>query len=122
YMGTYSADRQPGLEMFLNEPARTLPACRFMVVGAQYPDGLSWPANVVRIDHLAPSGHAEFYSRQRWTLNITRADMRAAGHAPSVRLFEAAACGTPIISDAWPGIEDVLEPGKEAVIAHSSQD
>jgi spore maturation protein CgeB len=122
YMGTYSADRQPGVETFLNEPARRLPERRFMLVGAQYPTELNWPANVLRADHLPPADHAEFYSRQRWTLNITRADMRAAGHSPSVRLFEAAACGTPIISDAWPGIEDVLEPDKEVMIARSSEE
>ena len=122
YMGTYSADRQPGLEALLNEPARRLSECSFMVVGAQYPSELQWPANVRRAEHLPPSAHAEFYSRQRWTLNITRADMRAAGHSPSVRLFEAAACGTPIISDAWPGIEDVLEPNEEVMIARTSED
>lgn len=122
YMGTYSADRQSGVERLLNEPARRLLEHRFMVVGAQYPKSLSWPSNVSRAEHLPPAEHPEFYSRQRWTLNITRADMRAAGHAPSVRLFEAAACGTPIISDAWRGIEDVLEPGREVMIARSSED
>ncbi len=122
YMGTYSADRQPGVEMLLNEPARRLSECSFMVVGAQYPSALQWPDNVRRADHLPPNAHAEFYGRQRWTLNITRADMRAAGHSPSVRLFEAAACGTPIISDVWPGIEDVLEPHEELMIARTSED
>jgi spore maturation protein CgeB len=63
-----------------------------------------------------------FYSRQRFTLNLTRADMRKAGYSPSVRLFEAAACGTPIISDDWVGLSDVLEPGKEILIAHSADD
>jgi spore maturation protein CgeB len=122
YMGTYSVDRQPALEQLLNRPARRLPERRFMVVGAQYPHDLPWPANVSRQDHLAPNQHAEFYGRQRWTLNITRADMRAAGYSPSVRLFEAAACGTPIISDAWLGIEDVLKPNEEIIIARTSDD
>jgi spore maturation protein CgeB len=93
-----------------------------MAVGSQYPTDLSWPSNVQRVEHLTPRHHPEFYSRQRFTLNLTRLDMRAAGHAPSVRLFEAAACGTPIISDAWPGIEEVLVPGEEVLIAHTSDD
>lgn len=122
YMGTYSTDRQSGVEAFVNEPARRLPERNFMVVGAQYPENLVWPANVRRSDHLPPNEHAQFYARQRWTLNLTRADMRAAGHSPSVRLFEAAACGTPIVSDTWPGIEEVLEPGREVMIARSSED
>src|SRR5438132_8271337 len=54
-----------------------------------------------------------FYAEQRFTLNATRADMRALGFSPSVRLFEAAACGTPVISDRWPGIETVFERSEE---------
>lgn len=121
YMGTYSADRQPALETLLNVPARELPEQRFMVVGAQYPDSLTWPANVERVVHLAPQHHAEFYSRQRFTLNLTRSDMRAAGYSPSVRLFEAAACGTPIISDEWAGIETILQPGAEILLANAAE-
>jgi spore maturation protein CgeB len=122
YMGTYSADRQPGIDKLLNAPARTLPQRRFLVVGAQYPSRLKWPSNVLRIDHLAPAQHGRFYSRQRYTLNVTREDMRCAGWSPSVRLFEAAACGTPIISDRWPGIEEVLTPGEHVLIADESGD
>ncbi|TGP54186.1 glycosyltransferase [bacterium M00.F.Ca.ET.230.01.1.1] len=106
YLGTYSADRQPSLEALLLEPARRLPDRRFVVAGSQYPSDIAWPDNVERIEHLPPSEHAAFYSRQRYTLNLTRASMIAAGWSPSVRLFEAAACGTPIISDRWPGLDD----------------
>lgn len=122
YMGTYSADREAGLEQLLNEPARRMPERSFMVVGSQYPAGLHWPGNVHKVDHLPPRSHAAFYGRQRCTLNLTRADMRAAGYSPSVRVFEAAACGTPIISDAWSGIEEVLVPGEQILLAHSADD
>ncbi len=122
YMGTYSVDRQPALEAFLNAPARVRPVDEFMVVGAQYPADSRWPSNVRRVDHLPPQRHASFYGRQRFTLNLTRADMRKAGHSPSVRIFEAAACGTPIISDAWAGIEEFLHPGEEIQIAASTHD
>ncbi len=122
YMGTYSADRQPGLESLLNEPARQLGECRFSVVGAQYPRELLWPANVQRLEHLSPDEHPHFYSQQRFTLNLTRADMRAAGYSPSVRLFEAAACGTPIISDRWPGLTELLAEHEEILIADQTAD
>ena len=56
---------------------------------------VSFPANVQRITHLAPRAHRRFYNRLRFTLNITRRDMVQAGYSPSVRLFEAAACGPP---------------------------
>ncbi|SFQ07696.1 Spore maturation protein CgeB [Mesorhizobium sp. NFR06] len=106
YLGTYSADRQPSLEALLLQPARHLPDRRFVVAGSQYPSDIVWPDNVERIEHLPPAEHAAFYSRQRYTLNLTRASMIEAGWSPSVRLFEAAACGTPIISDRWPGLEN----------------
>lgn len=120
YLGTYSEDRQPVLERLLIEPARQAPHLRFAVAGAQYPDGLDWPANVERIAHVPPDAHPDFYAASRWTLNVTRADMAAAGHSPSVRLFEAAACGTPVISDSWPGLSDLFEPGREIRIAAGS--
>jgi len=122
YLGTYSPDRQPTLERLLIEPARALPHLRFVVAGPQYPDTIHWPANVERINHLPPQDHPSFYSRQRFTLNVTRADMIAAGWSPSVRLFEAAACGTPIISDDWRGLSELL-PEREAIcIARSTDD
>lgn len=122
YLGTYSPDRQPGLERLLIEPARARPDLQFVVAGPQYPEEIEWPANVVRLEHVGPEDHAAFYGRCRFTLNLTRADMRAAGWSPSVRLFEAAATGTPIISDSWPGLEDVLAPGREVLTVESSRD
>ena len=121
YLGTYSIDRQPTLERLLLEPARRAPGRRFVVAGPQYPAGIDWPANVERIEHLPPAAHPDFYSACRWTLNVTRADMVRAGWSPSVRLFEAAACGCPIISDRWDGIADVLEPGRDIVLADDTQ-
>ncbi len=121
YLGTYSPDRQPAVERLLLEPARRLPDRRFVVAGPQYPDTIAWPANVERIEHLPPSTHAGFYAAQRFTLNVTRADMIAAGWSPSVRLFEAAACGTPIISDRWAGLTDLLPDGEAILIADDSQ-
>jgi spore maturation protein CgeB len=120
YLGTYSADRQPKLEMLLNETARCWPQGRFCVAGAQYPDTLEWPANVTRIEHLAPSDHRQFYNEQRFALNVTRADMVTSGYSPSVRLFEAAACGVPIISDEWAGLGEFFTPEKEILIARSA--
>ncbi|NLS06364.1 glycosyltransferase [Rhizobium sp. P32RR-XVIII] len=122
YLGTYSPDRQPALRQLLIEPARQLPQMRFVVAGPQYPEGIDWPANVERIEHLPPEEHASFYSRQRFTLNVTRAAMIAAGWSPSVRLFEAAACETPIISDFWPGLDELLPHGQAAIIASQTSD
>lgn len=120
YMGTYSDDRQPVLERLLLEPARRWAKGRFAVAGPQYPESLSWPDNVERIVHLPPEEHARFYNGQRFTLNLTRADMVAAGFSPSVRLFEAAACATPIVSDYWVGLETFFALGEEILTARST--
>ncbi|ATR19129.1 Hypothetical protein HVPorG_03642 (plasmid) [Roseomonas mucosa] len=117
YLGTYSLDRQPVLECLLLEPARQAPDLHFVVAGPQYPSSIDWPANVERIDHVPPADHPAFYARSRFTLNVTRADMVQAGHSPSVRLFEAGACGVPIISDIWDGLGDLFVPGQEIILA-----
>jgi spore maturation protein CgeB len=122
YLGTYSADRQPKVEELLLQPAAALPDHHFVVAGPQYPPEIEWPENVRRIEHLPPTAHRDFYNAQTFTLNVTRADMVAAGYSPSVRLFEAAACGTAIISDAWEGLDDIFEPNREIFIAQSAED
>jgi spore maturation protein CgeB len=116
YLGTYGADRQAALDRLLLEPARVRPDLRFVVAGPQYPAGLRWPGNVERIEHLPPPDHRAFYAAQRVTVSVTRADMRRAGWSPSVRLFEAAACAVPVVTDAWPGIEDFFVPGREILV------
>lgn len=122
YLGTYSPDRQPVLERLLVEPARRLPQLRFVVAGPQYPAEIGWPANVERIDHVPPAGHPLFYAASRFTLNVTRADMVEAGWSPSVRLFEAAACAVPVISDLWAGLDKLFAPGREIHLARGSED
>jgi spore maturation protein CgeB len=122
YMGTYSDDRQPTLERLLLEPARRLNEKKFVVAGPQYPRSVRWPKNVKRFTHLPPGKHRGFYNSQRFTLNVTRANMIAAGFSPSVRLFEAAACGTPIISDFWEGIDSFFKPDREILISGSAEE
>jgi spore maturation protein CgeB len=121
YLGTYSPGRQPTVESLLLEPARRLPRERFAVAGPQYPEDVAWPANVQRIEHLPPGAHPRFYAGQRFTLNVTRPEMVEAGWSPSVRLFEAAACGVPVVSDAWKGIDHFFRPGFEILLAESPE-
>ena len=110
------------LERLLIEPARRLPDRRFVVAGPQYPADIAWPANVERIEHLPPADHPAFYAASRYTLNVTRADMVKAGWSPSVRLFEAAACASPVISDIWDGLDSLFEPDCEIALARTSEE
>lgn len=122
YLGTYSADRQPVLEELLIKPAVSAPNLKFVVAGAQYPQTIKWPANIERIDHIAPQDIPVFFSKMRWALNATRTEMVETGYSPSVRLFEAAACGCPLISDNWVGIETLFSDGKEIILAAGATD
>jgi spore maturation protein CgeB len=122
YLGTYSEDRQPGLDQLMLEPARRLPTGNFSVAGSLYPETIAWPPNVERTIHLSPREHPTFYGSQRFTLNITRDAMKQAGYSPSVRLFEASACEVPIISDWWAGLDTILEPGHEILISTGTED
>jgi spore maturation protein CgeB len=122
YMGTYSEDRQPVLERLLLEPAREWSEGRFVVAGPQYPRRIRWPKNVRRFTHRPPAKHRRFYNSQRFTLNVTRANMVTAGYSPSVRLFEAAACGIPIISDWWEGLNTFFKLETEILVSRSTTD
>ncbi len=122
YMGTYAADRQPKIEELFCEPARRLPSHMFLLAGPQYPRTVRWPKNVRRIMHLNPTWHPRFYSSSRITLNVTRRDMVQAGYSPSVRLFEAAATGAPLVSDNWPGLDSFFRPGEEILLPTSAED
>ena len=122
YMGTYAPDRQPKLEQLLVQPAKRLPQQTVIVAGPQYPETLRWPDNVRRIAHVSAYWHPQFYSCSRFTLNVTRRDMSMAGYSPSVRLFEAAACGATIVSDNWPGLDSFFLPGREILLPQSADD
>jgi spore maturation protein CgeB len=105
YMATYSPDRQRKMESLFLEPARRNPQKRFMLAGSMYPWNWPWPENVRRAEHVPPQAHPKFYSSSRITLNLTRGEMARNGWCPSGRFFEAAACGTPVISDWWEGLD-----------------
>jgi spore maturation protein CgeB len=122
YLGTYAADRQEALESLFVAPARARPRRRFVMGGAQYPDSFPWSSNVYFVRHLPPDEHAAFYSSSRLTLNVTRAAMADLGWCPSGRLFEAAACRTALVTDDWPGLSDFYEPGREVLLAHTTED
>ncbi len=122
YLGTYAADRQPALENLLFQAARVHPERRFIVAGPQYPEDIIWPSNVERLDHLPASEHRSFYNAQRFTLNLTRSDMIRSGYSPSVRLFEAGACGVPILSDEWPGLDTFYHPFSEILPVRTAAD
>ncbi|HSH37880.1 MAG TPA: glycosyltransferase [Chthoniobacterales bacterium] len=122
YLGTYAADRQAALEQLFIEPARRMPDQRFVIGGAQYPQEFPWSGNIFFVRHLPPSEHPAFFSSSRVTLNVTRDTMKTMGWCPSGRVFEASACGTPMISDWWAGLDEFFTPGEEILIAQTPEE
>jgi len=122
YLGTYSTDRQARLDELFVEAARRMPNSRFVIGGAQYPDVFPWKENIYFLRHLPPKLHRDFFCSSRATLNVTRRAMAAYGYCPSGRLFEAAACGVPILSDCWEGLELFFSPGNELLVVNTADD
>jgi len=122
YMGTFAPDRQASLDDLFLEPARAMPELDFVLAGSLYPWQWQWPPNVRRFDHVAPAKHPAFYSSSRATLNVTRAGMAECGYCPSGRFFEAAACGTAILSDHWEGLESFFRDQEEILLVNSRED
>jgi spore maturation protein CgeB len=122
YLGTYAADRQEALQQLFLEPARRRPEKRFVIGGAQYPVDFPWGDNIFFVRHLPPADHPAFYASSPLTLNVTRAAMAGMGHCPSGRLFEAAACGTAVLSDRWEGLDRFFAPGREIFTAAGTEE
>jgi spore maturation protein CgeB len=122
YLGTYAADRQVRLEQLFVEPARRRPDRKFVIGGSQYPPDFPWTTNMFYVSHMPPPAHPAFYCSSALTLNVTRGAMADMGFCPSGRLFEAAACGTPIVSDAWEGLDTFFEPGREILVAGNTEE
>lgn len=122
YLGTYASDRQEAVERLFVGTARACPDKKFLLGGSMYPREFPWTDNIYFLDHVPPPDHPAFYCSSKLTLNVTRGAMAARGYCPSGRLFEAAACGTPILSDTWDGLETFFEPGREILVARSSEE
>ena len=120
YLGTYAADRQQQLDELFLKPLTSFLQKKFWIGGALYPP--AFPVGTGNT-YLAPRRSSQNIRHSiplsKLTLNVTRAAMAEMGYCPSGRLFEAAACGTPIVSDWWEGLDHFFEPGKEILVAKS---
>lgn len=122
YLGTYTEDRQQSVDKLFLQAASRMPEEHFVLAGAQYPSSISWGPNISYIPHVPPPLHPAFFSSSRATINITRGLMAAYGYCPSGRLFEAAACGAPLLSDKWDGLEIFFKPGEEVLLVADTEE
>ncbi|MEL7162238.1 MAG: glycosyltransferase [Bacteroidota bacterium] len=112
FIGNYKADRMDYLRNLLLEPAGYAPNRQFALAGSGY-DQTDWPGNLTYLEYLPETNLVDFYNRQRCTLVVPRADRRTMGYTPTRRLLAAAACGVPVLTDSWDGLDYFLEPNRE---------
>jgi spore maturation protein CgeB len=118
FLGNRLPDREARVEEFFLRAAELAPKRRFLLAGAGW-DDRRLPVNVHLAGHVSTREHNPFNSTPRAVLNVLRESMAANGWSPATRIFEAAGAGACVISDAWEGIDEFLEPGREVLVAES---
>lgn len=116
FLGNRLPDREKRVEEFFLEAAAHLPEESFILGGSGWQDK-PMPANVQYLGHVYTKDHNAFNCTPRAVLNISRESMAANGFSPATRVFEAAGAGACLITDAWTGLEQFLEPEKEVLVA-----
>ncbi len=119
FMGNRMPDREARVHQLFFAAAEMAPELAFVLGGNGWAD-CPLPSNVRWIGHVPTGQHRDWNCAARMVLNINRADMAATGYSPPTRVFEAAGCGSCLITDAWAGVETFFEPGAEILVASSA--
>ncbi len=121
FLGNRLPDREERVERFFFDAAARMHDADFLLGGSGW-DARTLPPNVRYVGHVGTADHNAFNCSTRAVLNISRADMARTGYSPATRVFEAAGAGACIITDAWEGIEQFLEPGSEVLVARDGRE
>lgn len=116
FLGNRLPDREARVEEFFIKPAGQLVNRHFVLGGAGW-DNKALPGNVSVVGHVGSQSHNAFFCSGLATLNVNRESMARCGYSPPTRIFEAAGAAACIITDAWDGIDQFLEPRREILIA-----
>jgi spore maturation protein CgeB len=122
FLGNRLPDREARVEEFFFRAAHALPRRRFLLGGSGWKDRVRRAPNVRYLGHVAPGEHNALNRSALAVLNVSRDSMAANGWSPATRVFEAAGVGACLITDAWEGIGDFLEPGQEVLVAADGAD
>jgi spore maturation protein CgeB len=114
-------DRETRIDRFFLDAALAAPGSTFLLGGAGW-DDKPLPPNARSCGHVGTADHNAFNSTPLAVLNVTRESMAANGWSPATRVFEAAGAGSCLVTDAWAGIEDFLEPDSEVLVAHDGEE
>ena len=118
FLGNRLPDREARVEEFFLDAAARLPDRRFLLGGNGWGDK-PMPSNVGYLGHVYTRDHHALNVSTKAVLNINRESMARYGASPPTRIFEAAGAAACIITDAWEGIDEFLEPGREILVAES---
>ena len=121
FIGNFKSDREELLNSMLLGPARYTPNRKFSLAGSGY-DKADWPKNLTSLEYLPETNLVDFYNRQHCSLVLSRADRKRMGYTPTRRLLAAAACGVPVLTDHWDGIDHFFEPHREVFCVNGEQD
>ena len=114
-------DRERRIEQFFIDVADRLPGRSFVLGGAGW-ETKDTPANIRKAGHVGTAQHNAFFASALATLNVNRDSMARYGFSPPTRVFEAIGAGACLLTDAWEGIDQFLEPGTEVLVAANSED
>lgn len=114
-------DREARVEEFFLRAAASRPDGRFLLGGNGW-DDKPMTGNVSRVGHVGTGDHNAFNCTPLAVLNVARDSMAHIGFSPATRVFEAAGAGACLITDAWEGIEQFLQPDTEVLVARDGQD
>jgi spore maturation protein CgeB len=123
WIGNWGDDeRTAELHEFLIEPARAL-GLRATVYGVRYPAEARAALADAGIQYggwLPNYEVPEVFARHRVTVHVPRRPYaRALPGIPTIRVFEALACGIPLISAPWDDAEGLFTPGEDYLVART---
>ena len=121
FLGNRLPDREARVEEFFLRAAERLADMRFLIGGNGWADK-GMPRNVTPLGHVYTHEHNAFNCTARAVLNVNRESMARYGFSPPTRVFEAAGAAACLITDAWEGVEQFLEPGREVLVARDGDE
>lgn len=108
-------ERSQEIRSFLLDPATTLPDLRFTIYGVRYPANALQALNQAGVryaGYLANLDAPRVYAESRLTVHIPRQQYTGAMTGiPTIRVFEALACGIPLVSAPWSDTEGLFRNG-----------
>jgi spore maturation protein CgeB len=126
WIGNWGDDeRTRELREFLLRPARRL-RLRGSVHGVRYPRSARWSIRLAGLcyrgwlpNHEAPDA----FARHRVTVHVPRRPyVRALPGIPTIRPFEALACGIPLVTAPWDDAEGLFTPGEDFLAARDGDE